>query len=629
MTATPARSAHYDAATLQRALLDCGVTAGDILFSHVSMGMLGFPAAGRAEEDMFSTIFSAVRAAIGPEGTWVVPTYTYSLCRNERFDPGSTPSSVGPFTERFRRRPETLRSRDPIFSVAAIGRRAGELLEDLPPECFGADCIYDRLVQVGAKICNIGVGFRTVTFVHYTEQRLGAPYRFLKAFHGDVVVDGAAQRQQWLYNVGVLHENTTPDLHELERTAAATGAFRTAQVGRGAVTVFTCAALDQLAEDALRANPWALAQGPAIDLVASERERLGEPAPRIVAAAEDTLASRVHELSALPAHPLSRACEAGLHRLVAGLPAVFHSFDSGSRTSDGVVQEAWYCRAGFLETLAGKRLLSLEDDPLHVPYYSAKFSGEVSREELLPRLHIHWEEDLIPALSLLGQQTWGLACSGRFKATLFEPRYRVAIDAQTAFGQLQVAEVVVPGRGGREIVLLAAADHGGLANEGLSAAVVATEAARRLLSVPPGETGLRLLIGPRCSGQDVYFRRYPWIRARLEGIVALESLGINAELHLQVPRGAGLFARRCEQAMKTCGEPFAVATGEGAWLPAAGSLEGMEQVCFNRATHPASQQPYRGFRSSLDGPALVSQAALEASASALTGFLAALAAHPK
>lgn len=74
--------------------------------------------------------------------------------------------------------PGAVRSRDPIFSVAGIGPDVNKLFKELPVECFGPSCIYDQLKKANAYICNIGVGFQYATFVHYVEEKVGAPYRF-------------------------------------------------------------------------------------------------------------------------------------------------------------------------------------------------------------------------------------------------------------------------------------------------------------------------------------------------------------------------------------------------------------------------------------------------------------------
>ena len=105
---------------LQRGLSSVGVRPGDTLFTLSNLGYFGIPAGGLTADNAFDTALGALRAAVGPEGTICVPTFTYSFCRGEDFDPASTPSSMGLFPERVRQLPSALRSEDPLFSIAAL-----------------------------------------------------------------------------------------------------------------------------------------------------------------------------------------------------------------------------------------------------------------------------------------------------------------------------------------------------------------------------------------------------------------------------------------------------------------------------------------------------------------------------
>ena len=55
---------------------------------------------------------------------------------------------------------------------------------DLPNTCFAKGSIHDRLVQMGGKICTIGVGLQEVTFLHHVEEMAGVPFRFKKRYTG-------------------------------------------------------------------------------------------------------------------------------------------------------------------------------------------------------------------------------------------------------------------------------------------------------------------------------------------------------------------------------------------------------------------------------------------------------------
>ena len=119
----------------------------------------------------------------------LVPTYTYSFCENQEYDINSSPSTIGPFTEFFRKQKEVVRSNDPMFSVAGIGSKTNELFEKLPHTSFGKNSIYERLRKNNGKICMVGLQLQWATFRHHIEEMVGIPSRFIKKFSGKDYVE--------------------------------------------------------------------------------------------------------------------------------------------------------------------------------------------------------------------------------------------------------------------------------------------------------------------------------------------------------------------------------------------------------------------------------------------------------
>src|ERR1700756_1853593 len=141
---TPAHLS-FTKATLFRALRESGIAPGDIVFFHPCLEALGQLSGFETPEAQCQAILEAIRDAVGPAGTIVVPTYTFSFCRHEMFDVENTPTSGGPwstsagFLEYFRRVPGVRRSRDPIHSVCALGPAAEKLVTNVANTCFGKD----------------------------------------------------------------------------------------------------------------------------------------------------------------------------------------------------------------------------------------------------------------------------------------------------------------------------------------------------------------------------------------------------------------------------------------------------------------------------------------------------------
>jgi len=170
------------AATRQTLLADLralGLALGDVVLLHSSLRSLGWVEGGA------ETVVDAFLEAVGPEGLLAVPTLTATFAPGciypdlvvHAFDPKETPSRVGLITETLRRRPGAFRSAHPTHSMAALGRRAEELVQGHDrTSTFGKEGPYRRYVDWGAKLVFLGVSMRCNTTLHAIEDWLDLPY---------------------------------------------------------------------------------------------------------------------------------------------------------------------------------------------------------------------------------------------------------------------------------------------------------------------------------------------------------------------------------------------------------------------------------------------------------------------
>ncbi len=175
---------------------DLGVREGGVLLVHSSLRALSYVEGGP------ETVIQGLLAALGPEGTLLMPALTYEHVTPEHpiFDVRHTPSNVGAIPEYFRLRPGTRRSLHPTHSVCAVGPRTGELLDDHPLDntpC-GSHSPFRKLRDVGGQLLMLGCGLHPNTSFHAMEELVEPPYLF-----GDpltyTLIDGDGRSQQKTY----------------------------------------------------------------------------------------------------------------------------------------------------------------------------------------------------------------------------------------------------------------------------------------------------------------------------------------------------------------------------------------------------------------------------------------------
>lgn len=91
----------YSDIDLMEAFKKLGIKKGDILCVHTELFNFGRPLLPRNE--FLQTILDCFFEVIGKEGTLIMPTFTYSFCKNEVYDKLNSPTKMGALNEYFRR----------------------------------------------------------------------------------------------------------------------------------------------------------------------------------------------------------------------------------------------------------------------------------------------------------------------------------------------------------------------------------------------------------------------------------------------------------------------------------------------------------------------------------------------
>ena len=168
---------------VKAALEQAGIGEGDLVLGHFALSRFGYIEGGA--EGLIDTALSI----LGPDGTLVMPTFTFSWVGRLPYDPHTTPARVGAVTDRFWRRPGVLRSAHPTHSFAAVGKHAAALLSghDHTRSPLSEEGPLCRLADLGGKILLFAPPTSN-TIMHVGEYRAGLP---LLDFLCPVVEDGA------------------------------------------------------------------------------------------------------------------------------------------------------------------------------------------------------------------------------------------------------------------------------------------------------------------------------------------------------------------------------------------------------------------------------------------------------
>jgi aminoglycoside N3'-acetyltransferase len=148
-----------------------GVGEGGVLLLHTSFRAV------RPVEGGPVGLIAALRGALGPDGTLVMPSWSGD--DDHPFDPITTPTppSLGVVADTFWRLPGVLRS-DHFHAFAAAGPEAARVTSDplpLPPHI--PESPVGRVHDLDGQVLLLGVGHDADTTLHLAELLAGVPYR--------------------------------------------------------------------------------------------------------------------------------------------------------------------------------------------------------------------------------------------------------------------------------------------------------------------------------------------------------------------------------------------------------------------------------------------------------------------
>jgi len=132
-----------------------------------------------------------------PQGALVIPSFTYSWCNSDVFDPlTSECPDMGAYGKVAWKDKRFKRNSNPNFSISVMDQTSDKrvekalTLDETKWTCFGDDSVFDQMYRLSSdlpgKIVLLGgahndVVFRS-TFLHYVEEKIAVPYRYQKAF---------------------------------------------------------------------------------------------------------------------------------------------------------------------------------------------------------------------------------------------------------------------------------------------------------------------------------------------------------------------------------------------------------------------------------------------------------------
>lgn len=256
-TETPTGVVHREG--LVRDLRRLGLEPGATVMVHTSLRSLGWVAGGE------QAVLEALRDAVGPDGTLVMPTQSWQLCDPEFldeaprewwpsirehlpvYDPEVTPTrTMGAVAELFRTIPGSVRSSHPHRSITANGPNAAALTAVHDLDCpSGERSPLARLYGFDGSVLLLGASAAKTTALHLAEHRATWPGKHTVENGVALLEDGARTWVTWQE----LHVEDDDFLDVVDAFGTASGVVRTGVVGEAVAQLLPVRPLVDFAAD--------------------------------------------------------------------------------------------------------------------------------------------------------------------------------------------------------------------------------------------------------------------------------------------------------------------------------------------------------------------------------------------
>lgn len=218
------------------------------------------------------------------------------------------------------------------------------------------------------------------------------------------------------------------------------------------------------------------------------------------------------------------------------IPLKIHSIPSGTKCWTWTVPKKWGVLDAYIE-VDGKKLLDLNDHPLHVISYSLPIDKIVNHKELMNHVYSNQKRpNSIPFQFKYYEQDWGFCIEHNKLSNFSHEKYHVVINSQHDDGFLKIGEISIKGSTDQTIVLVAHLDHPAMANDDLAGVAVLVGVVKELLEKNNLYYSYKILFLPETIGSMAYLSQNENLIPKLKAGIFLEMLGNDNEFALQFSR---------------------------------------------------------------------------------------------
>ena len=181
---------------------------------------------------------------------------------------------------------------------------------------------------------------------------------------------------------------------------------------------------------------------------------------------------------------------------------------SGTKVFDWEIPEEWNVSDAYIITPSGEKICDFKENNLHLVGYSIPINLEMTLEELQQYLYSDVNHiDAIPYVTSYFEKRWGFCISHEMRSKLTEGLYKVVINSELKKGSMTYADIIIPGKSDKEVLISTYICHPSMANNELSGPVISSFIAQWLEKENYLNYSYRFVFAPETIGSIFYINK--------------------------------------------------------------------------------------------------------------------------
>lgn len=241
---------------------------------------------------------------------------------------------------------------------------------------------------------------------------------------------------------------------------------------------------------------------------------------------------------------------------------IISNIPSGTAVFDWTVPKEWVIREAYIEDENGNHIIDMKENNLHVLGYSAPVDKWVTLEELKQFVYTEaGQPDVIPYVTSYYKERFGFCMSQKQIDSLKDGKYRMYVDSEFIDGNLNYAEVVIPGDTDKEILFSTYFCHPSMGNNECSGLALASEMIRYVSALKKRKYTYRFVFNPETIGAIAYLSQdnhVQYFKEHMEAGFVLSCVGDNYDYSIIESKYADTIADKALKSVLKFKDKFSV-----------------------------------------------------------------------